>query len=511
LLFNSISFIFYFLPPVLIGYYVLGGKSSFASRLWLFISSVVFYSMWNPRYVVLLLGSMIFNYSVGLWIRKNDSLMALWVGLAGNLLALCYFKYLFVTLQFLDRFGLLHVAANPILLPLGISFFTFTQIGYLIDSQAGMVKESNLLDYANFVTLFPNLIAGPILHHREVMPQLKNVSTYRLKPENLSVGLTVFVVGLSKKVLIADRLAPAAEHGFASAHVLGAGDAWIAVVCYSLQLYFDFSGYSDMAIGLAKMFGIGFPLNFNSPYTAVNIIDFWQRWHMTLTRYITLYIFNPLVLSATRRRLAKRLPVGNAALSDPRGFVELLAIPLLVTMGLAGVWHGAGLQFVIYGLLHGTYLIVNHAWRAFGPTHVVQASRFRKYIAIVGSVLLTYFAVLVGFVLFRADSLSDAMALYGAMIGWSHAAAGALSLRGWLLANEGQISLIVVGLAIVWFTPNIYNLLGRYSPALTKVPETRWTWLEWRPEPQWALAMAALFFVSIVFLQNTSKFLYFQF
>ena len=291
------------------------------------------------------------------------------MGVLGNILLLFYLKYLFPLMHWLDSFGWhLTSGTSGVILPLGISFFTFTQIGYLIDCQAGMVKDRNFRNYLLFVIFFPHLIAGPIVHHKEMIPQFANPDTYRLKAENIAVGLVLFVMGLFKKVVIADHFAPLAQTAFVA--------GWPACFCglgrsvaYSLQLYFDFSGYSEMAIGLARMFGISFPANFNSPYKATSIIDFWQRWHMTLTRYLNLYLYNPIALSISRRRMAVGKPVSKQATKTMAGFASMVAFPTLVTMTLAGIWHGAGLSFSFsvccMGHISASIMRRAHGYRSF--------------------------------------------------------------------------------------------------------------------------------------------------
>src|ERR1700733_8450756 len=316
MLFNSIEFIFFFLPVALVGYYFFAHLQHRFAAIWLCVASLVFYGWWYPAFVGLLAGSVVFNFLLGRILlsladvpRRQNWILA--IGGCANIGLLLYFKYLFPLLGFFKDVGILDRDFGTVVLPLGISFFTFTQIGYLIDLKSEMAKERSFVNYALFVTFFPHLIAGPIMHHKEMMPQFVHPETYKFRVQNMSVGLTVFVIGLAKKVLFADRIAPWAEAGFASPDHLGLFASWGTVLSYSLQLYFDFSGYSDMAIGLAKMFGIHFPLNFNSPYKSPSIIEFWQSWHMTLTRYLNLYLYNPVALAITRRRMAKGLPVGR--------------------------------------------------------------------------------------------------------------------------------------------------------------------------------------------------------
>src|SRR5690606_1520581 len=240
---------------------------------WLCVVSLIFYGWWDPGFVVLLLVSITFNYGVSLGILATESRprAQLWIlagGIVANLSLLFYYKYLVALLGFLSDYGLIAHSVSEMILPLGISFFTFTQLGFLLDCRAGLVRERGFVSYVLFVTFFPHLIAGPILHHKEMMPQFSNSENYRFKAENLSVGVTLFAIGLAKKVLLADSVAPWAEEGFNQPAEQQFFGAWGTALAYALQLYFDFSGYSDMAMGLAKMFWISFPLNFNSPFKA---------------------------------------------------------------------------------------------------------------------------------------------------------------------------------------------------------------------------------------------------
>ena len=322
MLFSSFIFLFGFLPAALAGFFVAGRFGRPATAGWLVVASLVFYAWWEPRFLAVLLGSILFNYAAAAAIRRLES-MPRWqalltaLAIAANLLALIYYKYLFSIFGFLRSEGIMDVSFAPVLLPLGISFFTFTQIGYLLDVKQGVSKVSTPLDYLLFVTFFPHLIAGPILHNREMMPQYADPDTFRFSATNLAVGLSIFTIGLVKKTVLADPVSSVVGPGFANPGALGLVGAWHVALSYSLQLYFDFSGYSDMAIGLARMFNIRFPLNFNSPYKAASIIEYWQRWHMTLTRYLTLYLYNPIALAATRRRVARGLPITRKGVRNP--------------------------------------------------------------------------------------------------------------------------------------------------------------------------------------------------
>ena len=420
-----------------------------------------------------------------------------------------------------------------------MSFFTFTQIGYLLDCNAGIVKERDPLGYVQFVTFFPHLIAGPILHHKEMMTQFAQPATYKLRAENLSIGAFVFTIGLAKKLLFADTIAPFADAGFAAPHELQWLAAWGTCLAYALQLYFDFSGYSDMAVGLAKMFGVRFPLNFNSPFKAASIIDFWQRWHMTLTRYLTAYLYYPLAMRINRSRALRGLPIGRLAQRSTSGFLSTVAVPTFYTMALAGIWHGAGLQYLIYGLLHALYLTVNHAYRAWraaaqpavaartagavaAGTATALTLSLKARVRHAGNVLLTFVAALVAFAFFRAHGVGDALALLQGMAGlrgieapdWPAWSTANMSLGGWLHLVAGRSTLglqIVALLAIVWCTPNSHQLMGRFSPALDRAAEGLPAALTWRPSLRWTVAMVGVLVFCVAQLHGEVRFLYFQF
>jgi len=329
------------------------------------------------------------------------------------------------------------------------------------------------------------------------------------------------VIGLAKKVLLADGIAPYADAGFAAPGELQFFGSWGASLCYALQLYFDFSGYSDMALGLAKMFGIRFPLNFNSPYKAGNIIEFWARWHMTLTRYITAYLYYPVAVAVNKWRTNRNLPVGSAGLKTLGGFAGSIVLPTLFTMTLAGVWHGAGFQFVVFGLLHAMYLSVNHAWRIFVVGRKPAAARNTRATTRALCVLITFVAVLVAQAFFRAHGVGDAMLLVQGMTGargiesldMSAHVAGLAVGDAWrvIAGHHMQLIYAVVLLGIAWFAPNSHQILGRWSPALFKPNEAPQPYLRWRPNLAWMAVMLVLLAFCLVNLHKEARFLYFQF
>jgi alginate O-acetyltransferase complex protein AlgI len=349
-----------------------------------------------------------------------------------------------------------------------------------------------------FVTFFPHLIAGPILHNREIMPQFADREVFRFRLENLAVGIAIFAFGIAKKVLLADPLGFAADAGFDNVGALGVNGAWLTALSYSLQLYFDFSGYSDMAIGLARMFGIIFPANFNSPYKATSIIDFWARWHMTLTRFLTLYLYNPLGLHVSRSRVRHGLSISGEGTRNLPAFLSMVIWPTFFTMGLAGIWHGAGLQFLIFGFLHAIYLSINHAWRIFGPKH-----RQDTPLSIAGSVLITYIAVLIAQIFFRAGSVSNAVTVVSAMIGHS---VGILNPSGNL-----PIARIIICFAICFALPNTQQIMRNYRPVLGRVSPALWATFRWKPSIASGLVLGTILLASLLRMSDVSKFLYFQF
>ena len=525
MLFNSFLFLLIFLPVTLGVHYLLGALRPRLAALWLCVASIVFYGWWNPQFVVLLGGSIAFNYLVSLVIlalagRPRLQLLATALGVAADLLLLVHYKYFAAMVNFVHDMGLAIGPMDTLILPLGISFFTFTQIGYLLDCRAGTVNDRSPLSYVLFVTFFPHLIAGPILHHKEMMPQFSKRESYRFHSDNLSVGGMLFAIGLAKKVLLADSIAPYADAGFAATGQVQFWGAWAAATSYALQLYFDFSGYSDMALGLARMFGIRFPLNFNSPYKATSIIDFWARWHITLTRYITAYLYYPVAMAVSRWRSRRGLPNGPGAVATANGFASLIVLPTVWAMGLAGIWHGAGLQFLIFGLLHAGYLVVNHAWRIFGNGRKPGAQHGGR-LQHVACLLLTFGAVLVAQAFFRADGVADAWQLVQGMAGvrgWESLEnlghLGGLGLAdGWrlLMGHHLQAAYIAAMLAIVWLAPNAHQIMGVYGASLAKPDPAPRPWMRWQPNVGWLLAMLVLLALCLLNLHKETRFLYFQF
>lgn len=514
MLFNSKVFLIYFLPVVLFGFVLLTRAGARRTAvLWLTCASLVFYGWWNVRGVPLFLGSVAGNFAMGQVLARRRSGILLFVGVAANLLVLGYFKYTGFLVSTIDAATGVGWAVPHIVLPLAISFFTFQQIAYLSDAHDGTAVQHSFLDYCLFISFFPHLIAGPITHHSEMLPQFTRLMAGRGEGGRGAVGITLFLIGLFKKVVIADPMGAYARPVFALAstgHVPAMGAAWAGAVSYALQIYFDFSGYTDMAIGLGLLFGISLPPNFDSPFKSRNIIEFWSRWHMTLTRFLTAYIYNPIVLRLTRARVRKGLPMPRRGRHTAGTFVTLVAVPSVLTMFISGVWHGAGWQFLVFGVLHGLYLTANHGWRSLKAAYGYRVDGGRM--ACAASVVLTCLCVLVGLVFFRADSVSAATALLRGMVFgmWADGESIPVGTR--------QVAAIGLLLLVVWGLPNAGQWMRGYQTALNYRPalswfERVWPGSAWRPGPVCGLAVGALGSVAIMLALSAAptEFLYFQF
>ena len=495
MLFNSYLFITLFLPVVLGGFAMAASWSPVAAKVWLICASLTLYASWDPVFVPFLAASMVGNLIAvriveRLEPRPDRRDVVLVLAMIANLAGLFWCRYLPAWLPGLSAIAQAdwHMA-DPIV-PLGLSFFTFTQIGYLLDRRAGVAPTCRALDYVLFVSFFPSLTAGPILSGREVLPQFASLGRLRLSGDSLAIGLGLFLIGCLKKTLLADPLGATVSAGFAEPSALGAFGAWQVALSWTLQLYFDFSGYSDMAIGLARMVGLHYPLNFNSPYKAESVIEYWQRWHMSLTRFFMGAIHAPLTMAIMRRRRAQGLGTGREAQRSYAGFACMVAVPIAVTMTLAGVWHGAAATFLLFGLLHAGFLIVNHAWRLFRP-----APRSRAPVVIAARVGLTHACVLIGAVLFRASSADAAGALLGAMAGLNSGMPEPVTLRGLV---DGAMLAVLYG--IVWAMPN--------SQTIMTVGHAAWGW---RPSWPWAVAFGCAATLCLLSMGGTAEFVYFQF
>ncbi|SED49910.1 D-alanyl-lipoteichoic acid acyltransferase DltB, MBOAT superfamily [Rhizobiales bacterium GAS191] len=489
MLFTSPEFLFAFLPLTLAGFHLLrrAGQPQLCVPF-LFVASMAFYAWWSPRFLILLTVSMLVNWGAAhamarLKDARRKSVFVL--GLVWNLGILAYFKYADFFITSLDTATGLDWPLLHIVLPLGISFFTFQKIAYLADIHAGIAKPGPLSDFALFVFFFPQLIAGPIVHHAEVMPQFRAMASRSHETDlslDTAIGLTLLIIGLVKKVLVADHLAPYATKVFdiaaAGNHRIGMLAAWQGALAYTVQLYADFSGYSDMAIGLARMFGVKLPANFDSPYKSLSIIEFWRRWHMTLSRFLRDYLYVPL--GGNRKGPARRY------------------VNLMITMLLGGLWHGAGWTYVAWGGLHGLYLLVNHFWR----------SLVRHRLPAPIGLLLTLTAVISAWVFFRASDFASAANIVAGMFGLHGAGDPIPGVK----KGTGVI-LAALALGAMLILPNSQQIMRRFAPVIGPVeapggPARR---LLWAPSMLTAALGAGAIIAVVLFSWGTTEFLYFQF
>ena len=540
MLFNSYEFIFVFLPLTIAGYLLLGRSSRNWALGWLILASVIFYAYWRPFNLLIIGPSLLVNYLFGRALLKmaGDEAQAkrrtitLALGVIFNICVLGYFKYANFAVNVANDVSGSNFVLENIILPLGISFITFQKIAFLVDVAGGRVKEFSKRDFLLFVMFFPQLIAGPIVHYREMMPQFQAVEP-RFNSERFALAISLFIFGLFKKVVLADGIAEHVSPVYAFA---AAGNdptfvqSWLAAIGYTLQIYFDFSGYSDMACGAALFFGVRLPTNFNSPLRSTNMIDFWLRWHITLTRFLTAYLYNPIALTLTRRRMAKKRAGLKARKSALPAFIKVLAFPTIATMLTSGIWHGAGYTFIIWGALHGLYLVSNHAWRQYGPK--LATGKSPSLPSRVTGFVITFFAVVLSMVFFRAPNVETAGAILTGMAGLNGVSlpteiahmlkapdmpammtlAGEVTKGGFLLSMIWLAGLF--GVAV--FIPNTLEVLSRYEPTLLG-PKTAPKILGvgpaiyWSPTLPWAIFVAALGAVCMMRLTGASEFLYWQF
>jgi alginate O-acetyltransferase complex protein AlgI len=492
MLFSSYIFLFAFLPLMLMGYFLLNHFGHFRAGKWLLLAgSLVFYSWWNPIYLPLLLGSILVNYLMSIKIQsygkteagKKSKTRLMFAAICLNVGLLIYYKYMDFFIFNVNAIARVEIPYLDLALPLAISFFTLTQIAFIVDCYRGGRKERNLIDYALFVTFFPHLLAGPIVHHAQLMPQFAVPEKRHFRLENFILGSFVFTMGLAKKVLIADTFLVWANNGFDHVPTLNLLEAWLVHYSYTFQLYFDFSGYSDMAIGLGLMFNIDFPINFRSPYKATSIINLWQRWHITLTRFINAYVFKPIMRMFPE-------PTFSAGLAT--SFFAMLVM---------GLWHGAAWTFVVFGVLQGLAIVVNHLWR---KTRIAMPP--------ILAWLITFHFFSFTLVIFRATSWDAVLKVYKGMFGFSdntfHVSFANLmaSDRAWLFrlasspdqkeqwATWVMLSFVAIFLGVVSLAPNSNDFRDRFTP-------NKWT----------LVAQGSMFVASVLLISESSKFIYFQF
>ncbi len=486
MLFNSFPFLFLFLPLVIGVFFALGkAQKPQLAIAWLVFSSLVYYGWWRLEYLGLIVGSIFFNYALG-WVlgqkheAQNPSKSLLFIGVTLNLALLGWFKYAGFFAANLRLLPGVSWDPGPIVLPLAISFFTFQQVAYLVDAHRGETREHNFLHYCLFVTFFPQLIAGPIVHHKEVLPQFKESRLFLPNQQDIAIGLTIFLLGLFEKVVLADRAASWATPVFTAAgqnQTLSMAEAWAGSLAYTFQLFFDFCGYSDMAIGMARIMGVRLPMNFRSPYKSSSIIDFWRRWHITLSRFLRDYLY---------------IPLGGSRGGKLKRYRNLMA-----TMVLGGLWHGAGWTFVMWGTLHGLYLMINHGWRAWRGSgeSTAKLSLWSRF----WPTALTFLSVVLAWIFFRAETFSGALVILKAMVGFGS------GIFGGDLYSHREAALILVLGFIAFRLPSVIEWAD--GNPLTGI----WNKLNWRPHWAWALLVMSAGLMAILDMARISEFLYYNF
>ncbi|MDJ0947531.1 MAG: MBOAT family O-acyltransferase [Alphaproteobacteria bacterium] len=537
MLFSSPEFITWFLPAAVIGFFLLSRSQVRQLAIaWLILASLFFYGWWRPDYVPLLLLSIVVNYGLGVRLAETKSRPLLILGIAANLLLLGYFKYTSFAVENVNVVFGTGFSVPQYLLPLGISFWTFQQIAFLVDAFGGVTREKRFLSYCLFVSFFPQLIAGPIVHHKEMLPQFDQPDAFKPKLDRITMGLTVFAIGLFKKVVIADNIGVYADRAFGAAadgKVLTIAEAWSGALMFTFQLYYDFSGYADMAIGLGLLFGVSLPINFDSPLKAASIIEFWQRFHMTLTRFLTAYVYNPVVLNLTRRRVAAGKGILRPNAPEIQPFLALVAVPTLFTMFLSGIWHGAGWQFITFGLLHGTYLVINHAWRFLRHVVGYKTSTMPSLTRPLG-ILVTFTGVVVANVFFRSESAGQAWSMlqsmaglngvevpqaFHALLGWvNQLSPGAVTFRTSPILLLNQIYWVPLLIVVTWLLPNARQWVGgvglehiRSADRPERGPGTGL--LVWRPSVANGIFVGVLLYFAAtqVLSKPPNQFIYFDF
>ena len=490
MLFNSLDFIFVFLPVTLAAF---AGpvrlRSPSVAVLVLLVASYVFYGYGDHFAVLLLAGSTAFNYVVGRAIvqavRRGEGTLGrllLGIGICGDLALLGYFKYAGFLMTNLDQLTGAQWPVPVIVLPTGISFYTFTQIAFLVDTFRGGAATLRATEYFLFVAYFPHLVAGPIIHHAQTIPQFWRMGRDGWDASDVAVGLSILTIGLFKKLVIADSVAPFADAAFthAAAGPIAMIDSWIGAFAYSFQIYFDFSGYSDMAVGLSLLVGVRLPLNFASPYKATSIVEFWTRWHMSLSQFLRDYLYIPL--GGNRKGHARRY------------------FNLMTTMLLGGLWHGAGWTFVIWGGLHGLYLVANHLLRTARPVRSPHSPAWVSWLKRVA----VFFVVTIAWVLFRADSIATALAMLGGMSG----------IHGFGTTDAVTLSWLTACFIVVWALPNTYQIFAHLRPTLPvrlEIAGAEPRLLVWRPNAVGAVMTGAVFACCVLTINKFNPFLYFRF
>ncbi len=499
MIFNSYNFILIFLPISFIGFFLLSKVNRSYGITWLGFISIFFYSYWSLYSLPVLLISILMNYNIGKKIYTTtlkNKFNLLLVGVFLNLCLLSYFKYANFFIDninyFFSYYNIPVIDNLDIMLPIGISFFTFTQMAYLIDTYYDKSRYYSFKNYLLFVTYFPHLVAGPIIHHKQVMPQFRNNDTFKPDLKKITVGLIIFIIGLSKKVIIADTVGLYVDKFHSNLSLNFSPDvilSWFASLSYLVQLYFDFSGYSDMAIGLSLLFGIFLPFNFNSPLQSLSIIDFWQRWHMSLTKFINQYLFNPLSLKMIRYSMGKTIFIEK--------FFSLI-FPILITFFLLGIWHGANWTFAIFGIIHATLMIINHLWRNRNFLRDIDDNTFIKNIYW----LLTFLSVVFSFVIFKSENVSVGILLYKGMLGSNGI--------NFIIPNIKMLIILTISMFLILKTKSTYLIVNRFFDK-RKLKKLNYRNKINNEISTYSVLSGILLFLCLLQLSTPTTFLYYQF
>ena len=531
MLFNSFNFIFVFLPiSISVFYFLLKFNNLKYCVLWLILCSLFFYGWWNLIYLILIISSVSFNYILSSHLIKKNKSFYLFFAIFINLLILFYYKYYNFFIDNLNNLTGKEIIIYNIILPLGISFFTFQQIAYLLDIYSGRIKKGSYLNYLLFVTFFPQLIAGPIVHYSKIIPQFLNIKFENLK-DNFINGFIFFSLGLFKKVCIADKIGLYSDNLFDFSKYdisLNLVETWVGVIAFTLQVYFDFSGYSDMAIGLGLFFGIVLPLNFYSPFKSKNISIFWRNWHITLSNFIRDYIYTPISVHAFRFSI-------NSNFGSINFFILSILLPIFFSYLLIGIWHGAGWNYILFGLLHALFIIINILWvNFFKYINLYDKIKDNTFYSLFSG-MLTFICVVVAFVLFRAENLDVAANIYKSMFEINNfymhnsVLTKLPSLRVYLINNNliGELWIILIvkfttliypilillpPLFIALYMPNtselMQNILPKNTYWLSNIKSSR---INFSHKVTWAFFIGIIFSVSVLNLSQPSKFLYYNF
>ncbi len=511
MLFNSYTFIFIFLPTALISFYILTNFTRNTFRVdFLIIISLLFYSWWNINYLFLLIFSIILNFLIGNYLIQNSNKLKLFFGIFTNLLILGYYKY---TNFFIENINVIfdknHII-ETIILPLGISYFTFQQITYLVDCYLGKVSDQNLRRYFLYVCFFPQIVTGPIVRYGFLMPQIKNKISKNFDINHLNVGITTFAVGLFKKVVLADNLALYVNPYFSSVESgipLNFFDAWVGAIGYAFQIYFDFSGYTDMALGIALMFGFILPINFFSPFKAKNISEFWICWHITLSNLVRNYLYFPLSIYFSRLSGIKNFGFAKE-------FLLSLMVPTLISFALIGLWHGAGWNFILFGVINGFYIIIFNLWKNLKNYHLKdQKNNFKDFFA----QLITFLSVVLALIVFRSNSIESSLEYFKAIFGFGKLDLIDLFQVG-LFASQPYhgIFWLIISFIIIFLFPNTQEFLFRnikneFNNENLLRKRKSFINIKWKPNVLWSIFTVLILITSILFLNRESEFIYLQF